>query len=105
MITGKREINIIQGDYYQKNVIIQNVDPSLIDTVNITCKALNVNKDLVYDSENQKYIFYLTPTETANFKVALTSYDLTITFADSKRKTVCYNAMFRVMAKNNIIEE
>lgn len=103
MITGKKEINIIQGDSYTKNVIIKNVDHELIETVNITCKALNVDKDLTYDSTTNKYIFNLSPEETSEFKVMLTNYDLTVTLINNRKKTVCYNSVFRVMKKNNVI--
>ncbi len=101
MVKGKKEITIIQGDSYQKNVKILNVDHALIDKVIMSCIKLNINKELTYDSENDKYVFYLSPEETSTYDEIITNYDFTIKFKDDNVKTVCYKSMIRVMSKSN----
>lgn len=101
MITGPKEIVILQGDYYRKTVHFNNIEPELISNVNITCKSCGLSKDLSYDSENKRYIFELSSDETTIMEPAISTYDLTVTFTGDKIKTVCYNAGFKVLKKTN----
>ncbi len=111
MISGKKEIVIIQGDTYQKSVQIlrcnngthEVISPELIDSVIITSSKLNINKILGYDSQNKKYILNLQSSETALFSPQITTYDITVKFTDQKIKTLCYKGQIRVMEKVNAI--
>jgi len=113
LISGKKEIVIIQGDSYQKSVQIlkcnhgehEIIPHELIDKVIITSKSLNINKELAYDDENKKYLLNLTSSETASFKPQITNYDLTVIFTDSKIKTICYNGQVKILEKSNTLDE
>lgn len=103
MIKGDSGIIVIQGDTYQKSVIIENVDSELIDDIYISCKDLGINKQLEYDNENDKFVFTLTSQETINLKSMTTTFDITVYFKDSKVKTVSYKSNIQVLPKTNAV--
>jgi len=104
MIKGNKEILVVQGDSYQKNVIIENVEPINIDAIYISCKDLAINKQLTYNNEEQRYEFFLSADETMNLKSMLTDFDITIYFTDGKVKTISYKAKINVLPKINKVE-
>lgn len=101
MVTGNVEIKIIQGDYYQKNVSVKNVDSTLIEGVYFSCDKLNICKKLEYDNDIEKYKFILTPQETSELKPIICDYDITIKFTDDKIKTPSYRGSVVVLPKTN----
>ena len=103
MITGKVDIQIIQGDTYQKNVLIENVDLSLIEGVYFSCSKLDITQKLEYDNNIERYVFILTADETKDLTPIYTDYDITIKFTDDKIKTVSYRGGFCVLPKTNEI--
>lgn len=101
MITGKINIEIIQGDTYQKNVLIENVDLSLIEGVYFSCKELNICQKLEYDNDINRFVFLLTANQTKDLNPIYTDYDITIKFNDSKIKTVSYRGSCSILPKIN----
>ncbi len=101
MVKGNAEIRIIQGDSYQKNVIIENVEPSLIVAVYFSSNKLNVCKQLDYDSENNKYKLFLTRQETALFEKGVYDYDITIKFERDVVRTIPYRTSLTILPKVN----
>ena len=101
MVTGKVEIQIIQGDSYQKNVLISKVDLALIEGVYFSCSKLNIEKKLDYDRDIERYVFALTSNETKDLPPIYTDYDITVKFNDDKIKTVSYRGSFSVLLKTN----
>lgn len=100
MLKGQKQIKIIQGDSYQLNVTITN-NPYIIDHVVMSSKKLSIKKPLTYDSISGKYIFTLSPQETAILPAGKFDYDLTIFFVDDKVSTVIYRIEFTVLPKTN----
>lgn len=101
MVKGNPRIEVVKGDYYQKNIIIKGIDVEDIDNIYVSCKTLNICKTAEYDSETQKYSFSFTPEETSNFEEGLTNYDITFKFKDDKIKTITYCSSFNVLPKIN----
>ena len=101
MVKGKAEIRIIQGDSYAKNIIIENVDNSLIVAVYFSSARLNVSKQLDYDSENGKHKLFLTRQETANFEKGVYDYDITIKFERDVVRTIPYRTALTILPKVN----
>lgn len=102
IISGTPDIRIVQGDTYQKEFYFTNVDISLIDSVNFSCKALNLFKKL--DKINMKYfLLNFTSEETKVLQPFQGNYDITVTFIDSKVKTVLYDSFIEILSKNNPI--
>lgn len=101
MVKGKVEINIIQGDNYQKNVLVEDVDLSYIEGVYFSCSRLNICKKLPYDSDIARYVFSLTADETKAFPPIISDYDITIKFTDEKVSTVSYRGRINVLPKIN----
>lgn len=101
MIRGNIEIKIIQGDFYQKNVKIENVDVSLIESIYFSCHKLNICKKLEYDNDIQRFKFVLQPEETKVMQDIRCDYDITIKFVDDKIKTASYRGSIVVLPKIN----
>lgn len=102
-IKGNQDIRIIQGDSYQRNVILENATPESIEGIYISCKALSFTKQLVYDDIDDKYVFHLAAEETEQFKPTDTHYDMTIYFVDKNVKTLSYKARFVILPKINVV--
>ena len=105
VISGNTQISIIQGDSYQKNIVITNVDTELIESVVFSCKTLNLTRELTKSLIGNKYELYFTATETLAFSVFNSNYDLTVKFKDSKIKTIVYNSFIEVLPKNNTLSD
>ena len=101
MVKGKAKIEIIQGDSYQKNVVIENVQHEFIDSVYISCKGLNICQQLTYSSQRDKYTFFLTRQETTDLPNGTYDYDLTIKFMDDIVKTIPYRESLVILPKLN----
>ena len=100
MVKGQKQIKIIQGDSYQLNVSVTN-NSYIIDHITVSSKKLRILKTLVYDSSSNKYMFIMTPEETAVLATGNFDYDLTIFFVDDKVQTVAYRPEFVVLPKTN----
>lgn len=101
MVKGNAEIMVIQGDSYEKNVVVKNANLFSIRNIYITCDKLGICQDLQYNDEIGKWVFYLSAEQTAQLREITTDYDITIVFTDTKVKTVSYEALFTVLAKTN----
>lgn len=101
MVKGNVEIKIIKGDYYQKNVLVENVPLPLIEGVYFSCYKLNICQKLEYDNDIQRFKFVLQPSETKELNDIRTDYDITIKFNDEKIKTASYRGSIVVLPKTN----
>ena len=101
MVNGNAEIYIIQGDSYQKNVLVKNANLISIKNIYITCDKFGICKDLEYNEQIGKWVFYLSPEQTSQLTETTTDYDITIQFTDGKVKTVSFEAKFIVFKKTN----
>lgn len=104
MVIGKKEIEVVQGDTFQRNVHVKNMSTDLIGSIKFSCNKLGINKNLIYDSDNDKYILILTSEETKSLEVGIADYDLTIIFTDDSVKTVSYRSLVRILPKTNKVE-
>ena len=100
MVKGQKTIKVIQGDSYQLNVSVENVT-NAIDHITISSEKLGIKKALTYDSENNKYVFTLSPDETKDLKVGKDDYDLTIFFTDENVLTIVYRCEIVIYEKTN----
>ena len=103
MVNGNAEIMIIQGDSYQKNIVVRNANLISIKNIYITCDRFGICQDLDFNDEIGKWVFYLSPEQTAQLQETTTDYDITIEFTDKKIKTVSFEAQFVVFKKKNKI--
>ena len=101
MIKGKAEIRLICGDSYQKNIIIENVDKSMIEDVYFSCEKLHICQKLEYISETNKFRFFLSREETKVLEKGVYDYDITIKFVNNIVKTIPYRYLFVVLPKIN----
>ena len=94
-------LKLIQGDSFQVNVTLDNVDNLIIDSIIFSCSALGLCKKLEHDLN--KWVFKLTSSETKNFPKFIGDYDLTIKFIDGNTTTVIYRNSIEVLPKTNDI--
>lgn len=94
-------IELVQGDTLNKNVIVRGVSESDIDSIYFTCHELDIEKQLVYDSNIEKWVLKIEAAETKTYKTITTDYDLTIKFTDDDISTVLYRGIFKVLPKVN----
>lgn len=104
MVEGNREIVVIQGDTYQKNVIVEGVDPINIEAIYISCKDLGINQELTLDENSGKYVFIMSADETMKLQSMITTFDITVYFIEGKVKTVSYMARVNVLPKVNKVK-
>lgn len=105
IISGTPDIRIIQGDTYQKELYFTNVDTSLINSVDFSCKALNLFKKLDKIETGNYYLLSFTTEDTKALPPFQGNYDITVTFIDSKVKTVLYDSFIEILSKNNPVKE
>lgn len=97
----KNVIEIIQGDTLQKNVLISGVSETQISKVYFSCKKIEIEKELTYDSEIERYVLRIESDETKELEPITTDYDLTIKFTDDDVSTVLYRGILKVLPKVN----
>ncbi len=97
------DIVIIQGDTYQKNVIVDGVFLSAIEGVYFSCGKLNLSKKLEFDGSINKFVLILSSEETASLKPVVTDYDITVKFEGNKVQTGVFRGKLIVSEKNNPI--
>lgn len=101
MISKKYTIEIIQGDTIEKNIVISGVNNNDIDKVYLSSSKLQIDKELTYDSENQKWLFKLESNETKNLTITTTDFDITIKFTNDDILTCIYRGLIQVLPKIN----
>lgn len=101
MISKKYTIEIIQGDTIEKNVVISGVDSADIEKVYFSSEKLQIEKELTYDSENEKWVFKLDPSETKDLPITTTDFDITIKFTNDDVMTCVYRGVIQVLPKIN----
>lgn len=104
MVQGNKEIVVVQGDTYQKNILVENVDPVNIEAIYVSCRDLGINQQLAYDSQINRYIFVMSAEETAKLQSMVTTFDITVYFLEGKVKTVSYLARINVLPKINKVK-
>lgn len=100
-VIGNKNINIIQGDTYTREVTLQNVDIELIKDIYFSCSALSLCKKLEYEEETKVFNLTFTSKETKELPKGIYNYDLTIEFVQETFKTVQYKSTITVLEKNN----
>lgn len=100
----KEELVIIQGDYYGLDVAFENLESSLIDSVALSSKGLNICKQLKYDEENNIWLFELSSNETKQLTDGHYDYDITIKFTNGENVTAIYNYGICVKEKENKVD-
>ena len=102
MVIGDRKIEIIQGDSYKREIVVEGVDNELIEGIYFSCNDLNICRKL--DFNDGVYILSIFPQETQEIKNFQGNYDITIRFADNTINTIQYRSPFVVKEKNNQVK-
>ena len=99
------DIVIIQGDTYQKNVLIEGVLLDAIEAVYFSCGKLNLSKQLPFDSSLQRFTLILSHEETQALKPIVTDYDITVKLFGDTIRTGLHRGKLIVLDKNNPVTE
>lgn len=99
------DIVIIQGDTYQKNVIIEGVYTDIIEGVYFSCGKLNLTQKLSFNSQFNHFELILSSEQTATLKPVVTDFDITVKLQNDKVTTGLYRGKLIVLDKNNPIQE
>lgn len=118
-ISPKGSYKIIQGDSFQKTLVIRltggdRLDGTVISKIYFTCDRLGIhNKEIVpkVDLEGNQvkgaYKLIFADTDTKKFPVCNTTYDITILFGQGSTsnivKTVRYQYPLEVLPKTNYV--
>lgn len=97
-------ISVIQGDVLELYFIIENIDKEQIEQVFFTCNEKGIQVELEYSEDEQGYALRLESADTSELEVGLSSYDLTLKFADEGYFTAVYEGIFDVLPKKNKVE-
>lgn len=87
MVLGNEKIELIQGDDYIYDICLTNEDYSDVDKITFTCKALDINAQMIGDPDTKRFTYTISKTLTAQFIPLETTYDITIDFTDSTRES------------------
>ena len=103
------KIEIIQGDSVERYFAFSDdsnapVDPASIDSVYFTSDKISYQQKLEYDSGQSAYIFHMSPDETMAIPAGSYTYDITVQFADAKRRTATYNGALVFLKKINKVD-
>lgn len=98
------DIVIIQGDTYQKNVLVEGVLLDTIEGVYFSCGKLNISKELTFDENLNAWVLLFTHEETQSFKPIVTDYDITVKLFGNNIKTGLHRGRLQVSEKNNPVE-
>lgn len=101
---NQSDIVIIQGDTYQKNLIIEGVMLDAIEAVYFSCGKLNLSQEMPYDENINRFVLLLDSDVTKNLKPIVTDYDITVKFFDDKVRTGLHRGKLIVSEKNNPVE-
>lgn len=99
MVIGDREIKIIQGDSYRREITIENISNELIEGVYFTCGDLDICRKL--DFYDGVYILSFTPQETEEIGKFNGNYDITIKFVGNVVNTIQFRSPINIIPKNN----
>jgi len=101
-------IEFVQGDSVDRIFLLQDeageaVDPTTIAAVYFTCRAAKFQQQLFYDETQQAYLLTMTYDDTRVMPKGRWTYDLTVEFVDTKRRTATYNGTFNILPKINCV--
>lgn len=82
MIKGNSPVVFIQGDTYIYEVTFKDRDFSEVNKVVFSCIALSINKQMHRDTDNEKFVYTFTSTETAKWIPLETTFDIKVFFTD-----------------------
>jgi len=99
------DIVIIQGDTYQKNVLIEGVLLDAIEAVYFSCGKLGITKQLEFDHSLQRFVLKFTHDETTLLKPIVTDYDITVKLFGNNIRTGLHRGKLFVLDKNNPVAE
>lgn len=101
MINKSYKIDIIKGDTIEKNIIISGINNEDIEKVYLSSKEINIDKELTYDSNTEKWVFRLESNETKDLKEINTDFDITMKLVSSDVLTLVYRGVIQVYPKIN----
>lgn len=109
MCDPSAKIDVIQGDSIDRYFALvddadETLDPAQIAAVFFSSGDLKQQQRLTYDETQQAYILHLPPETTAALEPGVYTYDITVAFADAKRRTATYNGRLTVLQKINIVD-
>ena len=102
-------IELVQGDSVDRvfTLLDENdaaVDPELISAVFFSCRAARFQRRLAYDPEQQAYLLSLSFADTQAMPKGRWTYDITVVFADTTRRTAAYCGPLIVLQKINAVD-
>lgn len=95
-----KEIVIVQGDNYNLEIELENMELDIEINIFFTCEKLGLCKKLYYDEIYKSYVLSLLPSETKDLPKGIYDYDLTIKLSNSI-KTFQYKSTIVILEKNN----
>lgn len=96
-------LEIIQGDTFDLEIELEDVDVLTIDKIIFSSATLNVKYEAQWSDEENVYLVSLTAKDTAEFEPMKASYDITVLFVNNKVSTARYNGVLIVKEKVNEI--
>lgn len=87
MIKGNSPIIFIQGDTFVYQVSFPEKSFETIDKVVFSCDALDIEQEMVKDSENEKFIYTFLSSITALWVPLQTTFDIIVDFTDGAQET------------------
>ena len=109
MCDPSAKIDVIQGDSIDRYFALvddadEALDPAQIAAVFFSSGDLKQQQRLTYDETQQAYILHLPPETTAALEPGVYTYDITVAFADAKRRTAIYNVRLTFPQKLNTFD-
>ena len=87
MIKGNSPIIFIQGDTFVYQVSFADKPFETIDKVVFSCDALDIEQEMVKDSENEKFIYTFLSAVTALWVPLQTTFDIIVDYTDGAQET------------------
>ena len=94
------EIEIVQGDNYNLEVELENMQLDIEIEIFFSCEKLGICKKFYYDETYKSYFLSLLPTETEKLPAGTYDYDFTIKTSNAI-KTFQYKSIIVIKEKNN----
>lgn len=100
---------VIQGDTINRYfTLVDDEDKPIpaaqISAVYFSCRGVGCQKKLSYSEAQESYTLFIATSETQQMEAGKWTYDITVQYADSKRRTATYNGAFTVLPKNNPVK-
>lgn len=94
-------LEIIQGDSFDLEIELEDVDVLTVDKIIFSSVMLDVKYEAQWSDEANTYLVSITSKETSLFEPMKASYDITVFFVNDKVATAHYNGILLVKEKVN----